>query len=379
MGAYSIDSLREQARRRIPRFAFDFLDGGAGSESGLARNRAAFERMQLLPRTMVDVEGRSIATNFFGRKWDAPFGVAPIGMGNLIWPGADAIVAAAAREANIPYILSTAGTTSMEIIADIAPEHAWFQLYVGKSQRIVDDLIERADRAGFEVLVITVDVPAPGRRLRDQRNGLKLPLRPSAMMGVQLATRPIWSLATLREGLPRFANLKPYAERGASTASLAALMAEQSSGRLDVSLLREIRRRWPRRLVIKGILSPLDAVIARDFGADAVIVSNHGGRQLDGAPASLEALPAIRREVGPDFPLLLDGGIRSGEDLAKAIIAGADFALAGRAVMYGVAAMPGGAVQAIELLKTELSQTCAQLGVTSIEELDDRFAFNSKK
>ena len=300
--SYCIDGLREQARRRIPRFAFDFLDGGAGNETGLARNRAAFEHMGLLPRAMIDVEGRSIAATFFGRRWDAPFGIAPIGMGNLIWPGADAMVAAAARDANIPYVLSTAGTTSMEVIASIAPEHAWFQLYVGKSQVIVDDLISRADRAGFEVLVVTVDVPAPGRRLRDQRNGLRLPLRPSAVWGIELATHPVWSLATLRKGPPRFANLEPYAASNASAASLATLMAEQSSGRLDRSLLSEIRRRWPRRLVIKGILSPQDAMIARDLGADAVIVSNHGGRQLDGAPASLEALPAIRREVGPQFP-----------------------------------------------------------------------------
>ena len=170
----------------------------------------------LLPRAMIDVEGRSIAATFFGRRWDAPFGIAPIGMGNLIWPGADAMVAAAARDANIPYVLSTAGTTSMEVIASIAPEHAWFQLYVGKSQVIVDDLISRADRAGFEVLVVTVDVPAPGRRLRDQRNGLRLPLRPSAVWGIELATHPVWSLATLRKGPPRFANLEPYAASNAS-------------------------------------------------------------------------------------------------------------------------------------------------------------------
>jgi len=374
-GTYSIDGLRERARRRVPRFAFDFLDGGAGSEAGLSRNRDAFERMRLQPRAMIDVESRSLVSEFFGRRWAAPFGVAPIGMGNLIWPGADEMVAAAARAADIPYVLSTAGTTSLETIAKIAPEHAWFQLYVGKSQSIVDDLIARAERAGFEVLVVTVDVPAPGRRLRDQQNGLSLPLRPSAMWGVQLATHPSWSIAMLRKGLPRFENLEPYAANNASASSLATLMAEQSSGRLDQRLLAQIRRRWKGRLVIKGILSPQDAAIARDIGADAVIVSNHGGRQLSSAPAPLEALPGIRQSVGPHFPLLLDGGIRSGEDVAKALVAGADFALVGRAVMYGVAAMRDGAAHAISLLKAELNQTCAQLGVTSISALDGQFAF----
>jgi len=374
-GTYSIDSLREKARRRIPRFAFDFLDGGAGTEAGLNRNRAAFENMRLLPRAMVNVEERSLATEFLGQRWSAPFGVAPIGMGNLIWPGADELVAAAACDADIPYILSTAGTTALERIAAIAPEHAWFQLYVGKSQAIVDDLLERVARAGFQVLVVTVDVPAPGRRLRDQHNGLSLPLKPSAMWGIELAAHPAWSFATLRRGAPRFANLEPYAARNASASSLATLMAEQSSGRLDLDLVREIRTRWKGRMILKGILSPEDAARGRDIGADAVIVSNHGGRQLSGAPATLEALPAIRGKVGPDFPLILDGGIRAGEDVAKALAAGADFTLIGRAVMYGVAAMPSGAGHAINLLKAELGQTCAQLGVVSPDEIDERFLF----
>jgi isopentenyl diphosphate isomerase/L-lactate dehydrogenase-like FMN-dependent dehydrogenase len=375
----SVLDLRARARRRLPRFAFDFLDGGAGAETGLSRNCAALDRIRLLPRALVNVESRTLETEFFGRRWSAPFGVAPIGMANLIWPDADIQVVHAARAANIPYILSTAATTSLETIAAIAPEHAWFQLYVGKSEKIVSDLIDRVDRAGFDVLVITVDVPAPGRRLRDLRNGLSLPLRPSASWALELMSHPTWSLSTLRYGAPRFANLEPYAETNASAASLASLMAEQSSGRLEWALIAQIRTRWKRRLVLKGILSPADALKARDHGADAIVVSNHGGRQLNAAPATIEALPAIRKAVGDDFPLIFDGGIRAGEDIAKALAAGADFTLLGRAVMYGAAAMPQGAAHVIDLLQSELSQTCAQLGVVGIDEIDDRFLFGPNR
>ncbi|MDC7786742.1 alpha-hydroxy acid oxidase [Rhodoplanes sp. TEM] len=372
MPAPSIPDLRRRARRRLPRFVFDFLDGGAGSEAGLARNAVAFDRVLFRPRALVDVEARSLKTAFLGRDWAAPIGLAPVGLGNLVWPGAERRLAAAAAAADIPYVLSTPATTPLEAIAGVAPHHAWFQLYVGKSQAIVDDLIDRAAAAGYGVLVVTVDIPAPGRRLRDLRNGFTLPFRPSLRLALDLALHPAWSLATLRHGAPRFANLEKYAPAGAGARSLAALMAEQSSGRLDWRLLAQIRRRWSGRLVVKGILSPDDAVLAREAGVDAVWVSNHGGRQLDGAPATLAVLPAIRAAVGPDFPLAVDGGIRSGEHVIKALALGASFTFVGRPVLYGAAAGPAGAAEAIAILVAEASGTLAQLGLTGIDAVDAR-------
>jgi L-lactate dehydrogenase (cytochrome) len=370
--AVSIEDLRDSARRRLPRFVFDFLDGGAGREAGLARNEAAFDRVLFRPRALVDVEARTLATTFLGRAWAAPVGAAPVGLGNLVWPGAERAIATAAVAADVPYVLSTPATTSLEEIAALAPRHAWFQLHVGRSQAIVDDLIDRAEAAGLDVLVVTVDVPAPGRRRRDLRNGFTLPFRPSLSLALDLALHPAWSLATLRHGAPRFANLEKYAPPGAGARSLAALMAEQSSGRLDWSLLEEIRRRWPRRLVLKGILSAADAVLAKNAGVDAVMVSNHGGRQLDGAPATLDVLPEIRAAVGPDYPLALDGGIRSGEDVIKALALGADFTFVGRPLLYGAASGPTGAADAIAVLIAEASGTLAQLGLVDVAAVDER-------
>jgi len=304
-----------------------------------------------------------------GRRWSAPFGIAPIGLANLLWPGNDTRIAEAAVAEDIPYTLSTAGTTRLEAIARIAPEHAWFQLYVGADDKVVWDIVDRAERSGYEVLFVTVDVPAPGRRLRDLRNGFQLPLKPTVRLAYEVARHPAWALATLRAGSPRFANLEPYMPPSTSTQSLAAFMASQVSGRLDWELLRRLRQRWKGRLVVKGLINPTDAVAARDLGADAIVVSNHGGRQLEGAPATLDVLPGIRRALGPDFPVMIDGGVRSGEDIAKALALGADFVLLGRAIMYAAATSRTGAREAIALVKAELDNALAQMGRCTLADL----------
>ncbi len=365
MNEHSIDDLRNRARRRIPRVIFDFMDGGAGSESGLRHNTAAFDRFRLRPHALVNTEVISTETELLGRRWAAPIGIAPIGLTNLIWPGGDESVARTAAEMGLPYTLSTAGTTSIERIGAVAPG-SWFQLYVAKSEEVVNDLIARADSAGFDALVVTVDVPRPSRRLRDLRNGFQLPLRPTPSLVMDIASRPRWALETLRRGVPRFASIERYAPPESSVQSLAAYMSSQSSGRLDWDVVQQIRRQWPRRLILKGIQSATDAVRARDTGADAVVVSNHGGRQIDGAMATIENLGEIRAAVGPDFTVILDSGIRSGEHVAKALACGADFALVGRAAMYGLAS--GGAAgvrHAMQLLIDELTITMAHLGVTT--------------
>jgi len=367
---HTIDQMRQAARRRLPRFAFDFMDGGSGGELALRRNRDAFARVQLLPRTLVDCESRSRRVEILGQSFAQPFGVAPIGLANLIWPGADIGLARAAAGAGIPYVLSTAGTTAIEAVAAIAPD-AWFQLYVGRDQAIVDSLVARADAAGFPVLVVTVDVPAPGKRVRDLANRFSLPFRPTGRLAVDLLRHPTWSVATARAGAPRFANLERYGGKDTDARSLATLMAEQSSARLDWRILSEIRSRWPRKLVIKGLLHPEDARQAKAAGADGIVVSNHGGRQLESAPATLEALPAIRAAVGPEMPVLLDGGIRSGEDVAKALALGADLVLLGRAFLYGVAALgpDRGAAETIRILGDELDRAQVQLGCRSHADL----------
>ena len=371
MNAQSIDDLRDRARRRIPRVIFDFMDGGAGHEGGLRHNTAAFDAIRLRPRALVNTEVVATETGLLGRRWAAPIGIAPIGLTNLIWPGGDESVARTAAEMGLPYTLSTAGTTSIERIGEIAPG-SWFQLYVAKSEAVVDDLIVRADNAGFEALVVTVDVPRPSRRLRDLRNGFQLPLRPTPSLVMDIASRPRWALETLRHGVPRFASIERYAPPKSSAQSLAACMSSQSSARLDWGVVKEIRRQWPRRLILKGIQSAEDAVRAREEGADAIVVSNHGGRQVEGAMATIDSLIEVRAAVGPDFTVILDSGIRSGEHVAKALACGADFVLVGRAAMYGLAAGgKAGVRHALQLLIDELAIAMAHLGVTTPSALNE--------
>lgn len=367
---HTVDQMRAEAQRRLPRLAFDFMDGGSGRELALRRNRDAFARVELLPRALIDCERRDASVTILGQRFEWPFGIAPIGMANLVWPGADEALARCAAKAGIPYVLSTAGTTSIETIASIAPQ-SWFQLYVGRDQPIVDSLVARADAAGLPVLVVTVDVPAPGKRVRDLANRFSLPLRPDARMALDLIRHPSWALATLRAGAPRFANLERYGDKNASPQSLAALMAGQTSARLDWRLLGEIRERWPRKLVVKGLMHPDDAQRAKTLGMDGIVVSNHGGRQLESAPAPLAALRRIRAAVGDDMPVLLDGGIRCGEDVAKALATGADLVLLGRAFLYGIGALgpDRGAGEIIRILSDELDRAQAQLGCRNHSEL----------
>ena len=367
---HTVDQLREGARRRLPRFAFDFMDGGSGSELALKRNREAFARVELLPRALVNCESRNSFVDLLGQSFERPFGIAPIGLANLVWPGADQALARAAVQSKIPFVLSTAGTTSIEAISAVSSQ-AWFQLYVGRDQSIVEGLISRADAAGFPTLIVTVDVPAPGKRVRDLINRFSLPFRLNARMAFDLVRHPAWTVATARAGAPRFANLEQYSARSSSPQSLAALMADQTSARLDWRVLGEIRSRWPRKLVVKGLLHPKDAQQAKTLGVDGIIVSNHGGRQLESAPAPLAVLRELREAVGNDLPVILDGGIRSGEDIAKALALGADFVLLGRAFLYGVAALgPNrGAAETIRILSDELDLAQVQLGCRNYSEL----------
>lgn len=373
---HSIADLRARARVRLPRVVFDFIDGGAGDEASLRRNEAAFQAVRMVPRVFAPCRTRDLSTELLGQRYAMPFGVTPMGLCNLAWPGTDKGIAAAAAQARIPYALSTMSSTSIEDIARVAPEHTWFQLYVGGDAAIADSLLDRAEAAGIRTLVLTVDANFPARRLRDRRNGFALPLRPSAGLLADLLLHPRWSLATLAAGAPTFENFLPTAKDPRSI-NIAAMLVSLAQAHIDWSTLERMRARWPHKLIVKGVLHPQDAQRSAALGADGVVVSNHGGRQLASVPSSIEALPAIRQAVGPGFAVLLDSGVRCGDDIAKALASGADFVLLGRSFLYGTGALGAqrGPAVTIDILRGELDTALAQLGCNSIRDLRPELLF----
>lgn len=364
---HSIDDARTLAQRKQPRLIFDFIDGAAGNERTKQRNREALESIQLQPRVLVNVDDRSLRKSFLNRNWDLPFGIAPMGMCNIAWPNTDRILAEAAAAHNIPLTLSTMGSSTIEDVFAWADGNAWFQLYVGASEELAFDLMDRAHNAGYYTLIFTVDVPQVAPRLRDLRNGFGVPFRIGPRQFVDFALHPLWSIPTLLNGAPGLANVP------ASTASTGGKTFDRNAGRgrIDWAFLDRVRARWPHNLVVKGVLSPDDAVRIRAAGADAIYVSNHGGRQLASAPPAIQMLPQIRAALGDACPLIFDSGIRDGESVLKALALGADFVMLGRPFLYGVgAAGPRGADAIVNLLQNEVSVAMAQLGVTDIEEID---------
>ena len=357
---FTTGDARRLARRRLPRLVFDFLEGGVGHELALAGNRAALDRIRLQPRVLGDVSRRSLATRFLGNEFGLPFGIAPMGMCNLTHPGADDALARLAVAAGIPVCLSTAASTSLERMAEMTSGQAWFQLYVGQSAEQGLALAERARLAGYRTLVLTVDAPQVSRRARDLRNGFQVPFRMGPRQVLDFALHPFWSLPMLAAGAPRFGNFDPAQgfKRGESRAGA------------DWGFLDRLRDAWPGHLIVKGVLSPVDARRIRSAGADAIWVSNHGGRQLDSAPAPVDVLPAIRDAVGADLPLIADSGLEGGEDIVKVLALGADFAMLGRPWMYALGAEgERGLVTLARLLAEEVDTTMAQIGVCSVDQI----------
>lgn len=360
--AASIDDLRRLAKRRIPRFAFDLVDGGAESERNLRRNIEAFEEVQLTPRYMVDVSDLDTRATLFGRTFDAPFGMAPIGMLNAFWPDADLILARLCARENIPYVASSAASTTLERLAEAADGNGWFQLYVSSDETVTEGLIARAEAAGYGVMMVTADVPAAGKRDRDIRNQLSVPFRITPEVLVELIANPRWSLATLRHGKPNIAN---YADLLHSATSYADVQKTLITARFTWKHLKRLRERWKGVLLVKGILHPQDAVQCAEMGCDGIVVSNHGGRQVAFGPPTVEALPDIAEALGGRIKVLLDSGVRRGADLLRARALGADFAFTGRALAFGVGAGgAAGAQRAMDILKLELVRALGQLGVT---------------
>ena len=364
-----IDDLKRRARRRLPNFAFDYLEAGIDREVGKRRNREAFDEVRLTPRYLRDVSTTTLEVTIFGRRYAMPLGVAPVGLGNMLWPLAERSLAAAAQQANIPYVLSTLSTTDLGEIAQTAPDVCWFQLYTPRDEAAMRSLLARVREAGFHVLVVTLDIPVGAKRNRELKNGLKLPFSFTWNIVWQSAIHPRWAFATLRHGRPDFVNVQPY--RSGPNTGLAQFMTNFNMRGVSKERLRVIRKIWPGPLVVKGVQHPQDALDALNLGVDGLILSNHGGRQLDGAPSSVESLRQLPDEVRSKTTVMLDSGVRTGLDVVRAKALGAEMAFSGRSFFYGVAALGAkGGRQVIGIFHDELTRTLQQVGCPSFEAMD---------
>jgi (S)-mandelate dehydrogenase len=368
--AANIEDLRRMARRRLPRSVFDFFDGGAEDETTLRGNRAAFERVRLLPRVLVDVRQVDTGIDLFGIRSNLPMAIAPTGGIGSGRNGADLMLARAARAAGIPYSLATPATASIEEVAREAGGRLWFQLYVVKNREFRFKLIERARVAGYEVMFVTVDLAVGGKRERDLRNDFVAPFSPSWRNSRDVLWKPAWLADMARHGIPEMKNLEGMVRWSTKITDVAATVAREIDSSFDWDQLKAIRDAWPGKLVLKGVERADDAERAVAAGCDGVVVSNHGGRQLDGAAATLEALPAVARAVGSKTTVLLDGGVRRGVDILKARALGARAVLTGRATLYGVmAGGEAGAKRAIEILGGEFQRAMQLCGVRRAEDI----------
>jgi L-lactate dehydrogenase (cytochrome)/(S)-mandelate dehydrogenase len=383
--AINIEDLHQLAKRKLPKVMFDYIEGGVEDERGLARNSAAFHRHHLLPRYLVDVSQRDQSQTIFGRTFTSPFGISPTGgVGLYQRRGGELLLAEAARDANIPYIMSGGSNASMEEAARIAPDNAWFQMYAAKDPAVTDALVGRARDNGLGALVLTVDVPVHPRRERNLRNGFAnvrrggvleaLKLKPSII--VEALTHPLWVYDYVRNGgAPTLGNWVPHAGNGASIPEVLEFNRTMTPASAQTWRdLERYRRLFPRTLIVKGIMNPADAIRAAEIGADGVIVSNHGGRQLDQAPASLDALPAIKAAVGDRMTVMLDSGVRRGADILIALCLGAEFVFFGRPTLYGAVAggLPG-VKKAIDIFRTEIDLVMGQIGCPSLDQLGPDF------
>jgi len=365
----SINDFRHAARRRLPRAVFDFIDGGAEDELTLRDNRHAFERIRLMPRVLNDVSAPQIASDLLGTSVQAPLVVAPMGSCMLAWPQADIALARAAHAHGIIYTLSTMSTTSIERMARAVQGALWFQLYVLKDHDFNLQLIDRAQAHGYGALVVTVDLPAGGKREKDYRNGISIPLRPSWSLLRDGITHPAWAWQLLRGGLPQFENVAGYGGMADNGLPIAARVGQSLDDAFNWNKLARMRERWKGRLLVKGVEHPEDAQRLVAMGVDGIWISNHGGRQLDGAIATADALPLMAQAV-PGTPLIIDSGVRRGVDVLKARALGASGVAVGRAALYGAAvAGEAGAYRALQILIDELKLSMKLAGAASLTEL----------
>ncbi len=365
-----IEDLRALARRKVPKAFFDYVDSGSYSEETLRANRIDLEHIKLRQRVMVDVSERSLATTIVGQKVTAPFALAPIGLCGLQHGDGEILSAQAANNAGIPFILSTMSICSIEQVAEATGKPFWFQLYVIRDRGFSKDILARAANAGCSALVLTVDLQVLGQRHRDIKNGMTVPPEIRLNNVIDIASKPAWAISILRGKSKTFGNLAGHVKGMEGVTSLAQWTNSQFDPALNWKDVEWIKKTWPGKLIIKGILDVQDAKTAVKLGADAIVVSNHGGRQLDGAPSSISALPAVAQAVGSDTEVLFDGGIRTGADMMRALALGARACLIGRAYIYGLgAAGRVGVSKAIDILKNELSVTMALTGTNRVTDI----------
>ena len=374
-----IDDLRQLARRRVPRAFFEYAESGSYNEETLRANRTDLEAIKLRQRILVDVSSRSLDTTIIGQNIAAPFVLAPIGLCGMQHGDGEILSARAANAAGIPFTLSTMSICSVEDVAEATGKPFWFQLYVIHDRGFSKDLLERAKKAKCNVLVLTVDLQVLGQRHRDIKNGLTVPPEIRLKNIIDVATKPAWAWSILNGRRKTFGNLAGHVEGMKNVNSLAAWIEHQFDPALSWKDVEWIKNIWPDKLVLKGILDAEDARTAVKVGADAIVVSNHGGRQLDGAPSSISALPKIADAVGSDVELMFDGGIRTGADALRALALGARACMIGRAYIYGLGAGgQAGVAKAINILEKELSVAMALTGVNSIKEIGPHVLANGE-
>ncbi|MDO6695314.1 alpha-hydroxy acid oxidase [Aliiglaciecola sp. 3_MG-2023] len=365
-----IEDLKAHAKKRMPGFAYDYLIGGCMEEISVKRNRLDIEAVQLRSEFLKPFESSILDVDLFGQTYSAPFGIAPVGLQGLMWPKAPEILAKSAADKNIPYILSTVSSASLETIAEISEGKAWFQLYNPTDKEIRQNLLERIKLAGYPVLVVTVDVPTFGYRPRDIKNGLAMPPKMTIKNILQMLSRPSWFIETALAGKPEMQTLKPYMPPNMPVDQLAAFMNQTVMGRVDIEGLKPIRDFWKGPLVIKGLINENDVKSAIELGADGVIISNHGGRQLDAGESPVKPLQVISEKYKSQIKIMMDSGLRSGTNIASALALGADFTFLGRPFVYAVGALgKKGGYHAINALSTQLTQIMNQLGCAQVSDL----------
>lgn len=374
--AINIDDLKRMARRRLPKIMFDFIEGGVEDEVGLRTNANAFRDLRIVPRYYIDTSKREQRATLFGRSYASPFGIAPTGMAGAFRRDAELYLAQAANDADIPYLMSGASNASMEAGSKLAPNNLWYQIYGARNRDVAADLVRRAIDCGVTTIAVTCDVPVSSNRERNRRNGFVRPLRMTVPTMLEAMLHPGWVINYFRNGgLPMLGNWQPYAAQGSTPDQVADMFATQTP---DASQtwkdLEAIRRAFPGKLLVKGIMHPEDARLALGLGIDGLIVSNHGARQLDNMPSPLDVLPMIRAAVGPDVPLLLDSGVRRGSDIVAALCMGADFVLTGRATLYGATAGGlDGVKKAVSILQREIDLVLGQIGAPNLDALGPHF------
>ena len=364
---HTIDDAIRLSKKRLPKLVFDFIDGASGDDKLAEINSTALDQIRLEPKVFRNVENRNLSKKIFDFHFDYPFGFAPMGMTNLSWPEADKMIAKESAYNNIPTCVSMASSTTLEDMFTFSEGHSWMQIYIFQSEEFIMELLKRAKNIGYKVLILTVDVPILSRRARDDRNGFGYPFKIGPKQFLDFALHPQWSLTTLLKGAPQPMNYVT------SKSGDQIFRRKESRGATDWNTLKRVRDAWKGKLIIKGVMNSEDALKIKEAGADAIQVSNHGGRQLDSATASINALPLIRKALGDDFPILFDSGIRSGSDILRALALGADFVMFGRPLMYAIGADGAkGLRRIINLIKEELSTNLGLVGLTDINEVDKK-------